>query len=221
MSWTKVNESVKKVLAAKYWAGLNQAPTLNTTNLFVDLSQPEALKLNQELADAAVTVLNSKNGIQVLDKSKKTLILSLGSAMPTSFQNELQNDFNNSAILNLDKQASAEKIESVKQVLTNYEHILVSIHDTRKRPAPILDFSAALKAFISELAEKSTLISVFANPYTLINLPGLEKTQTLLMNYQNSEEMQKAAVKVINKEVSSKGKLPVNINAYFKNGDGL
>lgn len=221
LNWARVNESVKKVLTAKYWAGLNEAKPLNTESLLADLNRPEALNLNQQLADAAVTVLNSKNGIEVLDKSKKTLILSLGSAVPTVFQKELQKDFNNSAILNLDKQASAEKVESIKQVLTNYEQILLSIHDTRKRPAPVLDFSAALKTFISQLAEKITLISVFANPYTLIHLPGLEKTNTLMMNYQNSEEMQKAAVKVINKEIPSKGKLPVNINAYFKNGDGL
>jgi hypothetical protein len=84
-----------------------------------------------------------------------------------------------------------------------------------------LDFSPEVLAFIQEMAQKNSVIAVFASPYTLINLPGLVNAGSLIMNYQNSDEMQKAAVKVISGQISAKGKLPVSINPVYKNGDGL
>ncbi|MFM6976518.1 MAG: glycoside hydrolase family 3 protein [Sphingobacteriaceae bacterium] len=221
ISWGQINSSVKKVLAAKYWAGLNKPIMIETDQLISTLNQPESVQLNQQLADAAVTVLNGQSGIKSLNKDKKTLILSIGQEVISPFQQNLKAYFSNAELQNLGKQATQAALDAIQQQLRNYEQIIVGIHDTRKRPAPVLDFSLELGAFISQLAHNKAIINVFANPYTLIQLPGMEKTETLLMNYQNSEEMQKAAAKVIAGIIPSKGKLPVNINSYFRNGDGL
>jgi hypothetical protein len=121
----------------------------------------------------------------------------------------------------LDKSASAQQIEEVLAKISPDLQIILSIHDTRKRPAAVLDYNTDLLRLVNRLAESDALISLFGNPYTLIQLPEIAKSQTLVLNYQNSEEMQKAAVKVITKAIPSKGKLPVNINASLKNGDGL
>ena len=221
LSWGQVNQSVKKVLAAKYWAGLHQVQKPATENIVSQLNRPEAKALNQQLADAAVTLLNSKKGIESLDKSKPTKILSIGTEKITVFQTDLQKQFTNSQLLNLNKQASIETINTLRQGVSENEQVIISIHDTRKRPAPVLDFSPEVLAFIREMAQKNSVIAVFANPYTLINLPGLVNAGSLIMNYQNSDEMQKAAVKVISGQISAKGKLPVSINPVYKNGDGL
>lgn len=221
LSWGQVNQSVKKVLAAKYWAGLHQLQKPATENIVSQLNRPEAKALNQQLADAAVTLLNSKKGIESLDKSKPTKILSIGTEKITVFQTDLQKQFTNSQLLNLNKQASIETINTLRQGVSENEQVIISIHDTRKRPAPVLDFSPEVLAFIQEMAQKNSVIAVFASPYTLINLPGLVNAGSLLMNYQNSDELQKAAVKVISGQISAKGKLPVSINPVYKNGDGL
>jgi len=221
LSWEQINVSVKKVLAAKYWAGLHQNVQLNPANLYEDLHRPSARALNQELADAAVTVLNSRKLIDDLDPNKKTVILSLGSAQTTVFQQELRSYFKQAEFICLDKSASAQQVEEVLTQISPDMQIIVSIHDSRKRPAAVLDYNADLLRLINRSVENGALISLFANPYTLIQLPEIAKAQTLVLNYQNSEEMQKAAVKVITKAIPSKGKLPVNINASLKNGDGL
>lgn len=213
--------SVKKVLAAKYWAGLNSYRATDTVGLSAFLKRPEALSLNQRLADAAVTVLKSDSLISSFDKNKKTAIISLGVADITTFQKELKPVFSNSANFILSKIASASDMEKMLVELKNYPQVILGIHDYRVRPGSVLDYNPELKLFIAELSGLNTLTAVFANPYTIAGLPGIERSKTLLVNYQNRDEMQRAAAKVISGQLKARGKLPVNINSFFKNGDGF
>lgn len=56
LSWDRINTSVKKVLAAKYWAGLDKPESIELNNIVADLNRTESSALNQQLADAAVTL---------------------------------------------------------------------------------------------------------------------------------------------------------------------
>ncbi len=221
LSWEQVNESVKKILAAKYWVGLNNIQPLKTINVAAEVTRPEALVLNQRLADAAVTILNSDSQIRNLDRNKKTAIISMGSTELTTFQNALRPGLDNGMNFLLSKNASANDIANVTKELRNYDQIIVGIHDMRRRPAAVLDFNSSMKLFIAELAKMNSTMVVFANPYTIAGLPGLEGAKTILVNYQNSEEAQKASAKVITGKLKASGKLPVSVSANFKNGDGI
>lgn len=221
ISRSQINESCKKVLTAKYWAGLHHPAKPISNNLPDELHRPEAKTLNQQLANAAVTVLNSTAGIQSFNKNEAILVLNIGPKEPGVFETELQSQLSNCKVLNLSNQASPAEIEAIKTQIQGHKQIVLGIHDTRKRPAPVLDFNSEVLAFIGEINQKQPIVLVFASPYTLLNLPGIEKAKTLLLNYQNSEEMQKAAVKVLLKQEPAKGKLPVNISERYQNGDGL
>ena len=105
--------------------------------------------------------------------------------------------------------------------LGSYDQIVVAIHDYRLRPASALDYNKELRACISELSKLNALTVVFANPYAITGLPGIEQSRSLLLGYQNSDEMQRSAVKVISGQLTATGKLPVTINTSFKNGDGI
>ncbi|WP_276345844.1 glycoside hydrolase family 3 N-terminal domain-containing protein [Daejeonella sp. JGW-45] len=221
LSWEQVNESVRKVLTAKYWVGLDNVQPLKTTDVAAELNRAEALVLNQRLADAAVTVLNSDSQIRSLDKNKRTALVSMGPATLTTFQNMLKPDLGNSMNFLLSKNASAEDIANVTRELRDYDQIIVAIHDLRKRPAAALDFNDGMKLFIAELAKMNSTMVLFANPYTIAGLPGIERAKTILVNYQNSEEAQRASAKVIAGKLKASGKLPVSVSTNFKNGDGI
>src|SRR5690606_40675821 len=53
---------VKKVLAAKYWLGLDQPTEVNVTNLHADLNRASSIQLKQERADHAGNLFNGKEG---------------------------------------------------------------------------------------------------------------------------------------------------------------
>jgi beta-N-acetylhexosaminidase len=156
-----------------------------------------------------------------VELNKRTAIISLGVTEITTFQKELRLRYPNSLNFNLSKIASKEDIKRMLAELKSYEQIILGIHDYRKRPGSTLDYNPELKIFIAELAKLNTLTAVFANPYTIAGLPGLEASKAIIVNYQNSEEMQISAAKVIGNQMGATGKLPVNINSFFKFGDGI
>lgn len=221
LSWERINASVRKVLMAKYWSGLSNKQFINPENIIADLNRPEARQLNQKLADASVTILNSDAQIRNLDLSKKTALVSMGAPGLMAFQNIIKPLLPNSLLFLLPKDASDSDVNNVRAELKAYDQIIVSIHDTRRRPGAVLDYNAGLKTLIADIAEMNSMFTLFANPYAITGLPGIEKAKTLIVNYQNSDEAQKAAVKVITGEMKATGKLPVAVSPGFKNGAGI
>ncbi|MGB4400273.1 MAG: glycoside hydrolase family 3 N-terminal domain-containing protein [Daejeonella sp.] len=221
LSWERIDESVKKILIAKYWAGLNNLQPLKTTNVVPELNRPESMALNQRLADAAVTILNSDSQIRNFDRNKKTAIISMGATGTNTFHTMVRPQLDNSVHFILPKNASNNDIVNVSKELRNYDQIIVGIQDTRRRPGAVLDYNNPMKLFIAELAKMNSTMVVFANPYAIAGLPGIEAAETIILNYQNSEEAQKASARVIAGSLKAKGKLPVSINSSFKNGDGI
>ena len=217
----QINASVKKVLLAKYWVGLNNFDSLKTTNVVEDLKRPEALALNQQLADAAVTVLNSDSLIKNIDFTKKTAIISVGYKELTLLQKELSLRFNNSMNFILSKNATGSDITNVTNELANYEQVILALYDTRRRPGQVLDYSNEVKLLTTQIASMNSIVAVFANPYAVSGLPGIENAKTLIINYQNGIDFERATIKVITSELKASGKLPVTINAFFKNGNGI
>ena len=221
LSWEEINKRVKKVLIAKYWAGSAKPYRPDLQNLVPQLNRAEAVALNQQLADEAVTVLASMEGIQSLSKTKKTAIISIGSGAEEVFERDLKNYFSSIASITVAKNAGAKDLDQIESKLKNVEQLILSIHDTRKRPAPTLDYSTSVQAFLEKISPNVQATVVFASPYTLNGLTKNLLNHTLVLAYQNSEALQHAAVKILVGELSPKGKLPVNINALFKNGAGL
>ncbi|HEY0053791.1 MAG TPA: glycoside hydrolase family 3 N-terminal domain-containing protein [Pedobacter sp.] len=221
LTMNRINESVRKVLAAKYWAGLNKPVNLDTSNVFQDLNGAEAMVLNQRLSDAAITVLKSDSLIKQLDVNRRTAIISLGATEVSPFQKEMQKRFTNSTNFIVSKIASAADIKNVSKALKGYDQIIVAIHEYRLRPQSKLDYNDELKDFISNLSNLNTITCLFANPYTIPGFPGIEKSKCIIIGYQNSVQMQLAAAKVLSNQMQASGRLPVTINELFKTGDGV
>ncbi|MGV8879596.1 MAG: glycoside hydrolase family 3 protein [Sphingobacteriaceae bacterium] len=221
ISRREINAKIKKVLAAKYWVGLNDSPEISLQQVVPDLNRPEAKVLNQQLTDAAITLLQGDTILSQLDSTKKTALVSFGVVKSTLFQTELQKQFSNNTVFLVGKNTSVPDMDKMLRQLNDYDQIIVGVHDTRKRPASKLDYGSNVKLLISELAGGKSIISVFANPYVIAGLPGIEKSKALLMGYQMMDEMEISAAKVISKSLKPSGKLPVNVNTYYKFGDGI
>ncbi|GAB3919058.1 glycoside hydrolase family 3 protein [Mucilaginibacter boryungensis] len=218
----ELDTRVRKVLAAKYLAGLNYYQPVNTDNLVADLNRADALDLQQQLSDKAVTLLKGDSLIQNLDPTKRTAIVSFGATATTVYQQDLTKTFTNSKLYFVSKEAQTPDISNILQDLKSYDQIIIGIHDTRLRPGSKLDYSSNLKLMIADLAAyHNTVISVFANPYTIAGLPGIEKAGALLACYQKEAPLQHAAAKVITKQIKPAGKLSVSVNTYFPNGSGI
>lgn len=217
----QIDASVRKILEAKYWAGLSMAGPIATDQLYTELMRPESLSLIQRLTDASTTVLKSDSLIKTLDLSRRTAIISLGTSEISPFQRELKSRIPNSTNFLMSKIGSASDIRAMLREVEKFDQVIMAIHDYRKRPQSSLDYNTQLKIFIAELSKLNTITCVFANPYTIAGLPGIESSKSIIVNYENSIQAQRSAAKVITGQMPAMGRLPVSINTFFKNGDGI
>lgn len=216
-----INESVRKILTAKYWAGLANRDTIAIPGLSAGINRGSSSLLVQQLANASVTLLRGKEYIKNLIPIRRTAIISIGVSGVTRFQKEISKGYYNSVYYVLDKDATAAQISNIAREVAAFDQIIVGIHDTRSRPANNIPLNAGVKNFINELTRKNTVFALFANPYNLAGLPGLENSKGLVIGYQKEDYMQVSAAAVINNRLVPSGKLPVSILPHFKFGDGL
>jgi beta-N-acetylhexosaminidase len=222
ISATEFEAKVKKVLTAKYWAGLNNYHPVNTAHLVEDLNRTNERQLVQQLSDGAVTLLKGSSASLELDPINRTAIVSIGVTDYTVFQRDLSRSYQYCTFFKVGKAETADNVNRLCQALEQYNQVYISINDTRLRPQSKLDYSDEVKQFITRLAaQKNTVICIFANPYTIATLPGIEKAGALLACYQMSDDLQRSAVKVITRRINPIGKLPVNVNAFFPYGTGI
>jgi len=216
-----IDNKVKRILAAKLWLGLDKFTPIDAYRLYRDINRPAAKQLNQQLADAAITLLKSNRQIQAIDYNKRTAIISIGTSEITEFQRQLLGKFDNALNFVISPNATPNDIAKVSVELIRYKQVIVSIHDNRRTPRSKINFSGTVRLFINELANMQSIFCVFTNPYALAGMPGIEACESILLGYQNSVEVQRAAAKVILRQLRPTGRLPVTINTFFKYGDGL
>lgn len=128
ISMEQIDASVKKILTAKYWAGLNVKQKVDENNVVAGVNRPESLALLQQLADASMTVLTGKDNIKQLSAEKRTVIISVGTPEVTTFQRELGTYYKNSVFYTLDKNASASQIAKVLRELKAFDQLIIGIH---------------------------------------------------------------------------------------------
>lgn len=220
LTMDRVDESVKKILTAKYWAGLNKKQPINEEQVFEDVNRSESMVLRQQMADASMTLLRGSDFIKTLSPSKRTVILNVGTPDVTTFQKELALVYQNSVVYNLKKDANADDIAKVLTEIKADDQVMIGIFDTRTRPGNNIPLSADLKMMLKNMANKNAVLALFANPYNLAGLPGLENAKALIVAYQKEDYMQKSAASVFKNQLITTGKLPVTVNEFFKYGDG-
>jgi len=221
LTMDRIDESVRKILTAKYWAGLNVKPQVNMSNIPEEVNRPESQALVQQLADASMTLLRGRDYLSSLTPDKRTVMIDVGLSESSVFQQEMAGFYKNSLALQLGKNATDADVRAALDRLEANDQVIIAIHDTRIRPGNGMPLNAALQKLITDMAGKGAAFVLFANPYNLAAMPGIENAGALLVAYQKEAFMQKSAASVFKKQLMTTGKLPVTASSFFKYGDGL
>lgn len=218
----ELDTKVRKILAAKQWVGLNHYRPQDSDRILKDLNTPEARFLNRELVEASLTLIQNKDKILPLKHldTLKIASLSIGTEHETKFQKSVAR-YTQIDAYQLPNEASATQTDSVKQALTDYNLILLGIHDDSRLPQNKIDFSDPVRDFLKTLNPKNVIVTYFKNPYSLDKLPELQEAQAIVMAYQDSKLTEDLSGQLIFGGIGAKGRLPVTINENFKFGDGV
>lgn len=218
----EIDRRCLKILRAKKWCGLDKPQKIDTHGLTDDLNTKKYELLKRKLTEASLTVLQNKEElipIKGLDKLK-IASLSIGETDINDFQKTLElytaiDHFTT-------KELESKKNDELLDTLRSYDLIVVSIHKSNASPWKSYNIGAGTKDFVANLGMKNkVLLTVFANPYSLINFNAIEDVDGLIMAYQDSKEAQELTAQLVFGGIGATGKLPVSISDKFKVGAGI
>lgn len=215
-----VDARVRKILKAKYWAGLHQINTIETTNLYQDLNSIEAHAIKKELFENAITVVKDDNKQLPLIPSQTTKFLSL--AIDARAGNAFQNTLSKYAPFqhfNSVSKTDEALFNEVLRTVDSSHTVVISLHDLSTRPSARFGVTYSIQDFIKKLEKKTRVIlCVFGNPYSLKYFPD---ASTVVCGYEDEDEAQTALAEILFGHLAAKGKLPVSIENLYKVGDGI
>lgn len=212
----RLEVSVKKILKAKYLVGLGNNKNISTENLYSDLNTKEDDYLIAKAMQNAITVVNNKDNVLPLDKSKTYGYLSLGDDEGTFFRNTL---IGNIKLKSVDSKIQNEQI---LEQLEPYQEVIISFHRSNASPWKASNFSKKELELIALLAKQHTVIlNVFVKPYALSSIKELSEIDALVIGYQNNKESQVATTEILLGKRKSSGRLPVSISSDYPVGHGI
>lgn len=214
ISEVRLEESVKKILKAKYITGLNDFKPLNPTNVFDDLNSPENLALTTKIFEKATTVVkNNDKTLPIKKVNQKIAFVPLEQTDYDQFLTHLQK-YANVELVNV-------KDPSQINLLNEYDVVITGAFLSNETVYKPYKLSANSKAILSALPkDKKKILSLFTSPYGLKDL-DLSNLDAVTVQYQNTKDAQTAATQVIFGAIDSEGTLPVDINANLKEGQGI
>ncbi|MCO6176193.1 serine hydrolase [Flavobacterium sp. NRK F10] len=212
----RLAESVKKILAYKYKAGLNKYKPIELENLYNDLNAPENDALNYLLYENALTLLKNKDKIIPVKQLEKERVayVKLGDAEASDFFKKL-NDYTEVT------EIKGTNLDSVLVDLKNYTKVIIGFH---KADGAWKNHNLSFKEqmWISKIAKQNKVIlTFFTKPYSLLKISNFENIEAVLLAYQNNYFGQTVAAEAIFGGIGCKGKIPVSINDIFYTNDGL
>lgn len=217
ISEERLDYSVRKILKAKYWAGLNEFKLVDLNNLQEDLNAVSDELLHRKLVENSISLLKNESlvfPIQNLDK-KKIAYVKFGDSNNGDFVNMLKNYTNVDVV-------SSKNLDDLIIKLKPYNLVIVGFHKSNKNPWKDYKFKDEELVWIQEIARTNTVVlDVFTSPYSLLQVKTFENIEGLLVSYQNSKLSQEISAQMIFGALEAKGKLPVSIKNVFSEGHGL
>ena len=212
---------------------------VDTTDISNRVKKEAHIALTRELSEKTMTLVDNKAGMIPLDASKRIAYVAynakhiplhreygdiegLSGYNPATgmvdsttmmYQHLLKNGNGKGEVhyFTLDKKSSKADIVAVEKHLKDYDVVILACHDPRGRSRKDL-IHADHVDILGKLVKKHHPILVhFGSPYGLAELPWMEELGGVLVGYQDSENNQRAAAKVLTGEIEAQGVLPVSI----------
>ncbi len=218
----EISLKCRKILALKYWAGLNNLQTIKKQNIDTELSPMNSIALIRDLYANALTVLNNnQNIIPVKNLNNiKIATLAVNKSTITSYQQTI------SKYIPADhfylNPSDSKACEDILIELSSYDLVIAGIFGLDQRPDKGFGIKPELNSFIEKLNNNNkSIITWFGNPYGLDKTKSLQNTDGLIIAYQENEHTEDLSAQLIFGGIGAKGSLPVTINKNWKADFGI
>lgn len=208
---SRVDESCRKILIAKYQLGLSRKPHNSAQGIAKRVNSADATAVNERLAQGCITIVrDNDNLIPIGDLSKRDIaVVSIGAPKANEFATYC------SKYAKVSEYSIAQGGPTQAQLTEISKADLVIIG--------VFSNSAwAAQAFSSVASLKASIGVIFVNPYKMSALKaGIAKVGAFVAAYDDTPALRKAAAQAVFGGIKVTGRFPVNVNGVAREGDGV
>jgi beta-glucosidase-like glycosyl hydrolase len=224
LSEERITTSVRRMLSAKYWAGLAARRTVSIDSVFAIVGDPVSRRISETISDASVTVLRNANGLLPLPATAKVCIVTVtedpAPLIGTDLSYELQKYVGSADLVRVSNETGREKFAQIAENMQKADVTLVGVYLSVVAWKGGSRFSEPLERFLNSLdKQKKPVIAVaFGDPYILGKIP---ETAVVMTPYNGTYLAEQSVARAIAGRFSVSGVLPVTIPGRYARGAGL
>jgi beta-N-acetylhexosaminidase len=223
ISQARIDSSCRRILFAKYWAGLYKYRPCDTSHLNEDLNSTQSILLKKKLVTASLTLLSNKDSIlpfKNLDRRSIAAII-IGNGYGKAFANALSLYAPVKSFF-VPKDSSFAYYTHYIDSLKNYNTVIAAIVNTDMRASMTFGIKPqAVKLLDSITSVKPVVLALFANPYSIKWFKNSDQMKALLVAYEDNDVAQVAAAEVLFGGNTCNGRLPVQACSLFPINAGI
>lgn len=237
----RIDESVRRVLAAKFDLGLVKQRITSLEAIDMNVAGKESLDLAREIAEHAITLVRNDDKLVPLNSLKRdarifNLAITNGddrlwiaSAFSSAIGRTLLSlpmDADNPMgrkveTVVLDDRSTDADVKKALERANGADLVIASLYGRvrsgQARSVGLPDPGA--KALSALITSRTPLIGIsFGNPYLLQSFPEL---RTYVVAYGDMPSLQKAAARALLGEIDITGKLPISLPGLYPRGTGI
>ena len=225
----RIEESARKVLAAKYDLGLVNQRVTPIETIDRTVSSREAGVLANEIAEHAITLVRDEDKLIPLRSLKpdaKILNIAITNGddrlvVAGPFVSRLAHSGRKVDTVTLDDRSSDREVQKAIELAKSADLIIASLYG-RVRSGQVKSAGlpdSGTQVLNAVIGSKTPIIGIsFGNPYLLQNFSGL---RTYLVTYGDMPSLQQAAARAVLGEIDIVGKLPISLPGLYPRGTGI
>ncbi|PZV77608.1 beta-glucosidase-like glycosyl hydrolase [Algoriphagus aquaeductus] len=218
ISENEINRRVKKVLKAKYWAGLNEYKPIDTYKISDRLNTEKTKEVIEKLYADAITIASNKDDLlpfKQLDL-KKFASLTIGDE-GKEFSQYL-NKYTKVDHFTIPKALGESAHYNLMKQLEDYDVVIVGLMGVTNSPQRAFGVAPGDIQLIKSLEKRQKVATVlFGNAYAAKALEGFGN---VVLAYENTGITQQLAPQILFGGRPGKGILPVTVSGQFSHGVG-
>ena len=224
----RIEQSARKVLAAKYDLGLTQQRLTSLDQIDQEVAGKKANELADDIADDAITLVKNDAKLLPWTRSPNAKVFNLAITngddrlfITQAFVGEMSRGGVKMETMVLDDRSSEPEVAKAIDKASRADIVIVSMYGrVRTGQARSVALPEPGTAALNQLIEKNArLIGIsFGNPYILMSFPNLK---TYLVAYGDMPSLQEAAAKSLLGQNDIKGRLPISLPGMYPRGTGI
>jgi beta-N-acetylhexosaminidase len=225
----RVEESARKVLAAKYDLGLLEQRLTPVEAIDRIVGSKDVVALANEIAERAVTLVRDEDKLLALRNLKPdarvfNLAITNGDDrnwITNPFVTRLTRTGLQIETMVLDQRSSDREVQKAVERAKSSDLVIASLYGrVRSGQASSVGIpDSGARALSALIAARSPIVGIsFGNPYLLQNFPGL---RTYLVAYGDMPSLQHAVARALMGEIDIAGRLPISLPGLYPRGTGI